>query len=289
MRLVEPADGRCPGFALRLDSCSLPIFLKRDEMNMAKIPVGLQLYTLRDVMETDFRGTLRQVAEMGYQFVEFAGNYGGMTAKELKSYLDELGLKAPSAHVGLNFGAPDQIEADLAKQIEYAKELGMQYIVLPWAPIGNLATEEELNQFLSIVRKAAEQVTAAGLKFAYHNHDFEFKQINGKYIMDHMLETIGADLLSAELDLGWVHRGGLKPVEYALKYKGRVPLVHVKDFTADNQFAEVGNGVVDFASVFAAAEEIGIQYYIVEQDQCSRSSLESVKISIDNLKRMGIA
>ncbi|SDX88256.1 Sugar phosphate isomerase/epimerase [Paenibacillus sp. CF384] len=247
---------------------------------MAKPVVGLQLYTLRDQTEKDFIGTIRKVAEMGYKAVEFAG-YFNTPAKELKALLDELNLQAPSAHVGLNFGEPEKIKADLAKQIEYAKEIGLQYIVTPWAPLPENPTAEDVSKLADILAAAGKQVSEAGLIYGYHNHDFEFKLVDGKPIMDLLLEKVPAEYLIAEFDFGWVHMGGQNPVEYANRYAGRLPLAHFKDFGQGRSDTEVGKGIVNLKGVLDVAEQSGIKYIFVEQEQFVSSSLESAKISLD--------
>ncbi|GGG05353.1 sugar phosphate isomerase/epimerase family protein [Paenibacillus abyssi] len=254
---------------------------------MAKPQVGIQLYTLRDQTENDFLGTIKKVAEIGYSVVEFAG-YFGTPAKELKKVLDDTGLKAPSAHIGLNWEDPSKRESELAAQIEYAQEIGLSYIVTPYAPLPENPTMADVDQFVSVIEKAAQQVTAAGLKYGYHNHAFEFKQVEGKAVIDHLLERVPADLLFAEFDLGWVHMGGQKPVDYINKYAGRVPLAHFKDFGDGRSDTEIGRGVVDFDSVLAVSEQAGILYYIVEQEQFEGSSLDSAAISLEFFKQRGI-
>ncbi|MDF2923442.1 MAG: xylose isomerase [Paenibacillaceae bacterium] len=254
---------------------------------MAKAQVGIQLYTLRDETKNDFLGTIRKVADMGYKAVEFAGFFG-VPARELRKFLDDLGLAAPSAHIGINFTDLAAMEEGLKEQIEYSQELGLEYIVTPYSPFSEVPTEEELEQRILYLTKAAELVKAAGLKYGYHNHAFEFKLVNGETIMDQFLTRIPAELLFAEFDLGWVHKGGQRPVDYVKKYAGRVPLVHIKDFGEGRNDTEVGNGDVDFKSVFAIAEDAGIEYYIVEQEQFVSSPLESAKISLDYFKENGL-
>ncbi|WP_116192288.1 sugar phosphate isomerase/epimerase family protein [Paenibacillus taihuensis] len=253
---------------------------------MAKPVVALQLYTLRDQTEKDFLGTIRKVAGMGYQAVEFAG-YFNTPANELKALLDELGLQAPSAHVGLNFGEPEKIEADLAKQIEYAKELGLQYIITPWAPLPENPTIDDVNRLAGILEAAGKQVKEAGLIYGYHNHDFEFKLVDGKPVIDLLLEKVSPEYLQAEFDFGWVHMGGQTPVDYATRYAGRVPLAHFKDFGDGRSDTEVGKGVVDLKSVLDIAEQVGIQYIIVEQEQFANSSLESAELSLEFFRENG--
>ncbi|RXZ78710.1 sugar phosphate isomerase/epimerase [Paenibacillaceae bacterium] len=254
---------------------------------MSRPQIGLQLYTLRDLTEQDFLGTIKKVAEIGYSVVEFAGYYN-TPAKELKKVLDDNGLKAPSAHVGLNFQEKNKRESDLAHQIEYAQEIGLEYIVTPYAPLPERPTMEDVDHLVTILEEAGKQVKASGLSYGYHNHDFEFKLVEGKALIDHLLERLPADLLFAEFDLGWVHMGGQRPVDYINRYAGRVPLAHFKDFGVGRSDTEIGQGVVDFDSVLEVAEQAGIKYYIVEQEQFAKSSLESAKLSLEYFKNKGL-
>ncbi|MGU3471999.1 sugar phosphate isomerase/epimerase family protein [Paenibacillus sp. D51F] len=253
---------------------------------MAKPQVGLQLYTLRDQTEKDFLGTISKVAEMGYEYVEFAG-YFNTSAADLKKAMEEAGIKAVSAHVGLSFNEPDKIESDLAKQIEFAKEIGLKYIITPWAPLPESPTMADVDSLAATLERAARQVKEAGLMYGYHNHDFEFKMVDGKPLIDILLEKIPADLMIMEFDLGWVHMGGQSPAEYVKKYAGRTPVIHLKDFGDGRRDTEVGSGVVDFESVFAIAENAGIEYFIVEQEEFASSSLESAKLSLEYLRSKG--
>lgn len=253
---------------------------------LTKPVIGLQLYTLRELTQTDFLGTIRKVADIGYKAVEFAG-YFNTPAKELRDLLDGLGLEAPSAHIGLNFQEPDKLESDLAAQIEYAKELGLSYIVTPYAPLPETPEMEDVRKLAAILEKAGRQVTAAGLTYGYHNHDFEFKFVEGKTVMDHLLELVPAELLIAEFDLGWVHMGGQTPVDYINRYAGRVPLAHFKDFGQGTRDTEIGRGVVDLKSVLPVAESAGIRYFIVEQEEFSRPPLESAALSLQFFRDNG--
>jgi len=252
---------------------------------LSKIPVGLQLYTLREETKQDFIGTLKKVAALGYQAVEFAG-YGGIEAKEMRKVLDDLGLQAISSHVGI-----DALNGELEQQIAYSQEIGASYIVCPWLPGEKLKEPQAFDAYCATFRTAGEACNAAGLTFAYHNHAFEFEKVDGQYLLDKLYASVSSDLMKAELDLYWVQKGGLNPRDYLLSLKGRAPLVHVKDMTGDESgtFAEVGHGIIDFASIFNVAEEAGVRCYIVEQDQCQRSPLESVQMSIEHLKSIGIA
>ncbi|MEK3712481.1 sugar phosphate isomerase/epimerase family protein [Paenibacillus sp. FSL R7-0333] len=249
--------------------------------------IGIQMYTLRDQTERDFLGTLAKVAEMGYQAVEFAG-YFGVSAGELRRKLDELGLAAPSAHVGLDFSSLDKMEQALAKEIEYAVELGLQYIITPSAPLPPNPSIEDVTRIIPFLEKASAMVRAAGMQYGYHNHDYEFKEVDGKAVIDIWLEQIPAEHMLAEFDLGWVYRGGARPVDYVSRYAGRVPLVHIKDFGANQEETDLGKGEVDFRSVFEIAEQSGILYYIVEQEAYEVSSLESAKLALDYFRGLGL-
>lgn len=253
---------------------------------MGRIPVGLQLYTLREETAKDFMGTLERVAEMGYQAVEFAG-YGGIDAKEMRRALDNLGLKAPSSHVGLHL-----LEKDLQKEIDYALEVGIQYIICPYLNAEEKLSRETFEETMESFARIGEACRSQGIQFGYHNHAFEFERTSdGQYVLDKMFQSVPAEYMTAELDLYWVMKAGLDPAAYFQQYKGRCPLVHVKDMTADERgfFAEVGHGIINYPAIFELAQEVGVQYYIVEQDQCERPPLESVKMSIDYLRSIGIA
>lgn len=253
---------------------------------MSKIPVGLQLYTLREETEKDFVGTLQKVANMGYKVVEFAG-YGGIAAQDMARILDDLGLEAVASHVGLEL-----LENELEAQIEYSLTIGAKYIMCPWLDFDQrLKGAEAFAQTIASFKRIAAQCKQHGLQFGYHNHDFEFQKVDGEYVLDRLLGSFSADELVAELDLYWVAKAGLDPKSYLQSLSGRVPIIHLKDMTNDERqvFAEVGHGSLDFPAIFDIAPEIGVQYYIVEQDVCERPPLESVQMSIDYLRSIGIA
>jgi sugar phosphate isomerase/epimerase len=227
---------------------------------MAAIPVALQLYTVRDVAADDFVGTVRQVADMGYAGVEVAGNTGGMSPAELKSFLDDLGLNVAGSHIGL-----DLLEGSLQQVIDDNLALGNPWIVCPWMP-------EERRQNAAGWRQAAETLTAigakvreAGLQLCYHNHSFEFQEFEGKTGFEIFYGAADAELVKAEIDTYWVQHGGEDPAATIRRFAGRCPLVHLKDMTdgPEPTFTEVGNGILDFQAIFAASIEAGAEWYIV--------------------------
>ncbi len=252
---------------------------------MSKPQVGIQLYSVRDRCEKDFLGTIKEIGEIGYKYVEFAGYYG-RSVQEVKQALADAGLTAPSAHVGLSVNDP-AIWDNLKKQVEYAQELGIKRFIVPWYPLGDNPTIDDVHKMADTLAQAAGIVKEAGLEFGYHNHAFEFQPVGDKLVIDHILERVPADLLFAEFDLGWVKVGGQDPAAYVKKYAGRLPVVHAKDFNADGTDAEIGKGTVDWDSALAACEEAGVEYVIIEQEQYEVSSIVSAKNNFEWFKARG--
>ena len=248
---------------------------------MSKIPIALQLYTVRDACEKDFLGTLKQVAEMGYAGVELAGTYG-LSPEEVKKACDDLGLKIVGSHTGGGREIDDVVAFHTA--------IDCKYVGWPVFPGGLPNDEASLEAAIDKMKSAAASYSQHGLVLYYHNHSGEFEQINGKAILDWFYESTDPTSVRAQVDVYWVQHAGLDPAEYIRKYPGRCTLVHLKDMAENGDFAEVGEGKLDFDAIFAASEEVGgAEWYIVEQDRCNRPSLESARISFDNLKAWGKA
>lgn len=247
---------------------------------MAEVGVALQLYTVRDETANDFTGTLRRVAEIGYGAVEFAG-YGDLAAPELKALLDETGLRAASSHVAL-----DRLEADLDSEIAYCRRIDCSYIVLPWLDPSR-RDAEQMRALAPRLNEFGRRCRAQGITFAYHNHDFEFVQDEGTYLLDRLLDSTDPALVALELDIYWAAFAGVDPAAYLRQRAGRVPLVHLKDLAADRTFSEVGDGTLDLGAIFTAAEAGGARWYIVEHDRPQMPSLHSARRSLDNLRGLG--
>ncbi len=191
---------------------------------MKKFNVGVQLYSVRDQMEKDMYGTLKAVKEMGYDYVEFAG-YFGKSADEVKAMLDELGLKAISVHQGY-----DLFLEEGQKAVDFLKTIGAKYCAIPWMGPENHKGSENFDKAVENIKSVAKLLKDNGIQMLYHNHDFEFETVDDKFKLDWLYETIDADLLKTEIDTCWVHYAGYDPAEYLLKYTGRAPVVHLKDF-----------------------------------------------------------
>jgi len=270
---------------------------------MNNFPIALQLYSVRDDMANDFYGTLKKVKELGYDGVEFAGLFG-KTANEVKEMCNALGLKPISAHVPFvdMMANPDIINT-------YA-EIGCEYVVIPYLTEEYRPGKEKFSEVIEGAKVLGEKANSLGLTLAYHNHDFEFTKLDGKYALDILYDTVPATLLETQLDTCWVNVGGENPAEYIKKYSGRVNILHLKDFVGskcENMYAligidenekkdtagkfelrPVGKGVQNFPEILAAAEKAGTKWVVVEQDQPSMglTPMECAKVSIDYLKAL---
>jgi sugar phosphate isomerase/epimerase len=274
-------------------------------VSMGKLSVVLQLYTVRDFAEKDVKGTLKQVKEMGYDTVELAGMYG-MEAAGFKALLDEAGLRALSAHVSLG-----EFESGIDACVKRYKEVGCDYIAIPWMPPDLFSDAAELDKVLGKIKEIGGICKDNGVTLLYHNHDFEFKKMaDGMYGLDYLYRQIPADILQTQVDTCWVKFAGENPAAYILKYAGRCPVVHLKDFIVEGdggtpyelidgagagdrpkgkfEFRPVGHGCQNFPEIIKAAEEGGCAWIVVEQDMSvGRTSLEAAKMGREYLKSLG--
>jgi sugar phosphate isomerase/epimerase len=242
--------------------------------------IGLQLYTVRDLMAKDVEGTLAAVAGAGYTEVEFAG-YFDKSPADIRAMLDRHGLTAPSVHTGDI--APDA----WAKALDAAHVVGHEYIVVPWIPEERRKTLDDWKSVAADFNRVAATAKAAGLQFAYHNHDFEFPLVEGQVPYDVLLAATDPKLVQLEIDLYWITKGGQDPLAYFARWPGRIPLVHVKDSLGppDHKMVDVGAGKIDWKRIFARSAQAGIKHYFVEHDQPA-DPLASIKASCDYLKRL---
>lgn len=250
---------------------------------MARPGIALQLYTLRNELRADLVGTLRTVAEIGYRAVELAGA-GGMSASDLKATLDSLGLRAISAHVGL-----DRLETSLASEVEFQAELGNHDVVCPSLPPQRRADEAGWHHAAEALNRIGQRCRELGARFSYHNHAFEFEPVGSTTGLEILLGETDPTLVHWEPDVYWIAFARQDPAAWLRRYAARCPLVHLKDMTRGDSptFAEVGEGVLDFASIFAAATSA--EWYVVEQDATARPAFESVALSLRHLREWGFA
>jgi len=224
--------------------------------------VGLQLYTLRDMMAVSLPATLKLVAAVGYKELEFAG-YFDHKPSEIKTILQNEGLTAPSAHIALT-----NFDSGVNGVIDHALEMGHKYIVIPYL------TEEQRGTSIDVYKKLAERCNGigeacnkAGLQLAYHNHAFEFEMRDGQLPYDVLLNETDKDLMAMEMDLFWMVKAKQDPLAYFKKHPGRFKLWHVKDMDEAGNFADVGTGTIDFAPIFAQSALSGVEHRFVERDK----------------------
>jgi sugar phosphate isomerase/epimerase len=225
--------------------------------------VGLQLYTVRDLMKADMPGTLAKVARIGYKEVEFAG-YFGRTPAQVRALLKQNGLASPSSHIPL-----ETLEKDSVRAFADAKAIGHQWVTVPWIPEERRKTLDDWKNIVTLLNQLGPQAKAAGLRLAYHNHDFEIRSVDGQRPLDYMLDHTDPSLVDFEMDLYWVVFGGGDPIDFFNRHPKRFAMVHVKDSAGppDNKMVDVGQGKIDFRTIFAASDKAGIKHYFVEHDQ----------------------
>ena len=231
-------------------------------------------------MGTDWEKCLRRMAEMGY--TELEGGLRGTSPEAYLKFLDRIGLKLVSA--GVKFGktlAPDWLDTAKALQVRYAT------VFWPWFYGPATLTMAQLQEVATQLNKAGEQCKSAGLKLAVHNHDKEFQLLEGKPIMDRLIELTDAKLVAIELDIYWAVKGGADPVDYFKRYPGRFELLHVKDMdnTPEKLQAPVGSGVIDFARIFAHSDLAGVKHNIVELEGPS-NNMKGAELSVQFLKQL---
>lgn len=242
--------------------------------------LSLQLYTVRDLMQADPLGTLEKIAALGYQGVE-TGGYRNKPEQIAK--IQELGLKITGTHVGI-----ETLQQHMDEVIAENKGFDNSIIIVPWIGEEWRGSEETWIKTAKVLEGLGQTLHEAGLTLCYHNHAFELEE---QYASGNGLELLYANAdpqyLQAEIDVYWVAKGGGNPVEYLRRYNGRVPVVHLKDIDKEGNFTEVGEGLLDWPAIFAAAEAGGVVSYAVEQDVCPGNPLDSIAKSIENLRSWG--
>lgn len=248
---------------------------------MTEIPIALQLYSIREEMARDVPGTLRRVAEMGYEGVEFAGFFEH-TAEELASLCAELDLGIAGAHLQVT-----TIEGSaLMLTIEDMIALGNEYIVVPGLPEPYRDSVEAWKSTAHLFSAAVEKITQNDLRLGYHNHAHEFQPLEDEIPWDVFFETVNEEVFG-QLDIGHVIRAGQDPVLYLKKYPGRYATVHVKDFHPESEQVLVGEGVADWDTIFSLCEtSAGTEWYIVEQETYPVPPMEAVESCLANTRRL---
>lgn len=261
----------------------------------SKKNIGVQLYSVRDACEKNIRSTLRRIAEMGYPEIEGfqykPGYFHTLKTNEFIALLKTVGLRMPSAHQGINLTHWDpqtkQLSDTAKKMIDDHAEVGVDLLICPWIN-EELRTQETLPQLCEVFNLMGERCKESGFKFGYHNHAFEFSQINGTYFLDKLMEQTDPALVRLELDLYWVAFAGEDVSHWVNKYEGRIDAFHVKDManTEARETVEIGLGSIDFASLFKEKAAKKVTHYIVELEHYKTNSMDGVKLSLENLKKI---
>ncbi len=265
------------------------------------LAVGLQLYTVRNQMDEDVRGTLQKIAAIGYKNLESAagktGHYYGMKPKEFASMVEDMGMKLRSSHVLPGTQLPEEaplppelltLTNGLQQLVDMAAESGQAYLTCAYMFPSEHKSLDQYKRMIELFNRAGEACKKAGVGFAYHNHDFEFETLEGQVPYDLILAQTDKDLVGMELDLYWATKAGHDPVALFEQHPGRFPMWHVKDMdnTEKKFFTEVGNGTINFQRIFDKAELAGMKYYFVEQDQTPGNPLDSITTSYKNLAKI---
>lgn len=274
---------------------------------MTKLPIAIQLYSVRDDMAADFEGTLRKIKALGYDGVEFAGLFG-KAPEYIKELLKEIGLEPVSAHVSYK-----EMMADIEGVMSAYETIGVKYIAIPYMTEEYRPNAEKFDEAIEGMKLLGKAANAHGITLLYHNHDFEFVKMGDKYGIDVMYERVPADLLKTELDTCWVNVAGENPAAFVLKYSDRAPVVHLKDFHMPTKkpekmyaligiddgeaeqkseedsfgFRPIGYGAQDIPAIIAASEKAGARWLVVEQDDPSmgKTPMECAEMSIAYLHK----
>lgn len=254
---------------------------------MTRSAVAAQLFTLREFLQTpaDIAVTLKRVREIGYEAVQVSG-LGPIKPAELRKVADGEGLTICATHMAFE-RFRDEPEAVVAEH----RILGCAHPATGSMPAEYREGAEGYLRFARDAEKVGRKLAGAGMTFSYHNHSFEFERFGGRRGLDILIENTSPEALKLELDTYWVQHGGGDPAAWIRRVRGRIPLLHLKDMAMEGRtqlFAEIGRGNLNWPAILEAAREAGVEWYIVEQDQCAGDPLASLKISLENLREMGL-
>jgi len=261
------------------------------------LPLGLELYSVRELLPKDYEGTLKEVAALGYKEVEAAGFYN-RTPGQVKAAMRQAGLRCVGAHFSFD-NLRDQLDQDIA----YSKQVGLEYMICSGPGRrksaknqSSIYTLDDWHWIAEQLNRFGEKAHAAGMNFGYHNHTREFKKENGILPYDELMRLTDPTKVSMEMDCGWVIVGGGNPIELFHRYPTRISMLHVKDFKQksspdpeDNPppAAELGRGVIDYRPIFAAAAQTGhIRHCFVEQEEFDMPPMQSLKIDADYMRKL---
>lgn len=266
-------------------SLLLPSWMGCTPVSKEKKSIGLQLYTLRDIITQDVKGTLEKVARIGYKDIEAYGYANGkifgLAYADFNSIIADLGMKLVSCHYGSGFGSTDSgtLRNGWEQAVEDAARAGQRYMVAAWLEPGERQTIDDYKKLCAMINQRAEYASQHGVRMGYHNHSYEFQPLDGVVPYDVLLTELDDRYVSMELDLYWVASAGLDPLTYFERYPGRFSLWHVKDMDKKDpaKNADVGSGTLDFPAIFSEARKSGMTHFFIEQENYEHSPLESIE------------
>lgn len=256
-------------------------------------PIGIQLYTLREIFEKDVMGTLKLVAETGFKEVETYGHDNGrifgVSYSDFAAEVKRLGMKIVSGHYGTGQSTPERVGTPVnqwEKTVNDAKAAGQEYTTIAWLDDNERNSLDALKRTCEILNKAGEISKQYGLRMAYHNHAFEFEKVEGEVMYEVMLKELDPSLVAMEMDIYWVVFGGQDPLTLFKNHPGRFELWHVKDMdkTDRTKNSDVGSGSIDFKSIFAAAGQSGMKHFFLEQEYFTGPQATSIANGYSYLK-----
>ncbi len=272
---------KCGGAGLAA-ACVAPAFMPGNASATARIPVGVQLYSVRFLCEKDLPGTLAGIARMGYSGVEFAGYYN-RSASELRKMLDNNGLKCCGTHTDLT----TLLGGNLTKTVEFNQTLGNKFLIVPSLPENKVSTRQGWLDMAKTFNELAEKVRPHGMRVGYHNHTVEFAPLEGEMPWDTFFGNTRKDVVM-QVDVGNALVGGADPVAFLKKYPGRAATIHVKEYSRSNPKAYVGEGDVKWPEVFDYLEKTGgTEWYIVEYEVEGVEPMQAIERCLQNLRKMG--
>lgn len=261
--------------------------------------IGLQLYTVRNLLDKEFESTIKAISELGFRSLEtFAGSKGhfwGYSPGELKNLLVDNDLRWVSMHIPLKWDKINENAlnyASVTQNIDLlaatAANLGIKYLVCPYLAKEDRETLDQYKKLAVHLNTAAAACKKEGLGFAYHNHDFEFLPIEGQLPMQVLLNNTDPELVKFEMDVFWVVKAGQNPISWIKNNPGRYKMAHIKDMdkSPEKGFTEVGSGSIDYQSFLKEAKIVGLQHYFVEQDKTPGNPLDSIAKSFNYLKTL---
>ena len=265
-----------------------------DNTKYLNLPLGIQLYSVRKQLPSDYEGTLKQIAALGYREVEAAGFYNH-SASQVKQAMQQAGLHCVSAHYSYN-----DLNGHVDEIVEFMKVIGSRYIICSYpghhGGQGPTFTLDEWRWNAGEFNKFGKKISAAGLKFGYHNHTMEFQKEDGVVPYDELMRLTDPEYVTMEMDLGWVTVGGGNPIELLHRYATRISMLHVKDFkpfkvpqTIENPptATALGQGSIDYRPIFAAAAQTGhIKHCFVEQEEYTMPVMQELKIDAEYMRKL---